>query len=90
MTGVGWDGRTCPTHSEPVASARVSAVRRPEVSDVEEAVPEVVAEQGIGTLHRVRDGDGAVRIVEVHRADMPWGRPPCRVQLQNLASDQAR
>jgi len=42
----------------------------------EEAVLEVVAEQGIGTLYRVRDSDGAVRLVEVHRHDMPWGRPP--------------
>lgn len=42
----------------------------------EETLLEVVAEQRIGTLYRVRDDDGGVRTVEVHRADMPWGRPP--------------
>lgn len=43
---------------------------------IEDALLEVVAEQRIGTLYRVRDEAGAVRVVEVHRADMPWGRPP--------------
>lgn len=43
---------------------------------LEEALLEVVAEQRIGTLYRVRDDTGAVRLVEVHRPDMPWGRPP--------------
>ena len=42
----------------------------------EETLLEVIAEQRIGTLYRVRDDDGAVRTVEVHRTDMPWGRPP--------------
>jgi len=42
----------------------------------EETLLEVVAEQHIGTLYRVRDEDGLVRTVEVHRTDMPWGRPP--------------
>lgn len=43
---------------------------------IEEALLEVIAEQRIGTLYRVRDDSGAVQLVEVHRADMPWGRPP--------------
>lgn len=43
---------------------------------IEEALLEVIAEQRIGTLYRVRDDTGAARLVEVHRADMPWGRPP--------------
>lgn len=43
---------------------------------VEEALLEVVAEQRIGTLYRVRDDGGEARLVEVHRPDMPWGRPP--------------
>lgn len=43
---------------------------------LQEALLEVVAEQRIGTFYRVRDDDGTVRLVEVHRTDMPWGRPP--------------
>lgn len=43
---------------------------------IEETVLEVVAEQEIGTQYRVRDDSGEIRLVEVHRADMPWGRPP--------------
>jgi hypothetical protein len=43
---------------------------------VEETVLEVVAEYDIGTLYPVRDEDGSVELVEVHRRDMPWGRPP--------------
>ena len=42
----------------------------------EETLLGVVAEQRIGTFYRVRDDDGAVRTAEVHRTDMPWGRPP--------------
>lgn len=40
---------------------------------LEETVLEVVAEQGIGTVHPVRRADGHVDLVEVHREDMPWG-----------------
>lgn len=43
---------------------------------LEETVLEVVAEQRIGTVYPVRHSDGQVELVEVHRADMPWGRPP--------------
>lgn len=43
---------------------------------IEETLLEVVAEQRIGTMYRVQDDDGAFRLVEVYRADMPWGRPP--------------
>jgi mannose-6-phosphate isomerase-like protein (cupin superfamily) len=41
-----------------------------------ETVLEVVAEQRIGTLFPVRRRGGGVEPVEVHRPDMPWGRPP--------------
>jgi uncharacterized RmlC-like cupin family protein len=41
-----------------------------------ETVLEVVAEQGIGTVYPVRSADGGLELVEVHRRDMPWGRPP--------------
>jgi hypothetical protein len=40
----------------------------------EETLPEVVAEQRIGTFYRVRDDDGVLRMVEVHRTDMQWVR----------------
>jgi mannose-6-phosphate isomerase-like protein (cupin superfamily) len=43
---------------------------------VRETVLEVVAEYDIGTLYPVRADTGKVELVEVHRADMPWGRPP--------------
>jgi len=43
---------------------------------LEETVLEVVAEQRIGTVYPVRSADGATELVEVHRRDMPWGRPP--------------
>jgi quercetin dioxygenase-like cupin family protein len=43
---------------------------------LEETVLEVVAQQRIGTVFPVRDEDGRVELVEVHRMDMPWGRPP--------------
>ena len=43
---------------------------------LEETVLEVVAQQRIGTVFPVRDEDGCVELVEVHRMDMPWGRPP--------------
>lgn len=42
----------------------------------EETQLEVIAEQRIGTFYRVRDDSDGVRTVEVHRTDMPWGRPP--------------
>ena len=41
-----------------------------------ETVLEVLAEYDIGTLYAVRSGHGATELVEVHRQDMPWGRPP--------------
>jgi hypothetical protein len=41
-----------------------------------ETVLEVVAEYDIGTLYPVRGADGSIELVEVHRPDMPWGRPP--------------
>jgi mannose-6-phosphate isomerase-like protein (cupin superfamily) len=41
-----------------------------------ETVLEVVAQQRIGTVFPVRRQDGRVELVEVHRTDMPWGRPP--------------
>lgn len=41
-----------------------------------ETVLEVVAEYDIGTLYPVQDETGGRRLVEVHRRDMPWGRPP--------------
>jgi mannose-6-phosphate isomerase-like protein (cupin superfamily) len=41
-----------------------------------ETVLEVVAEQRIGTVFPVRHADGRVQEIEVHRTDMPWGRPP--------------
>jgi uncharacterized RmlC-like cupin family protein len=41
-----------------------------------ETVLEVVAQQRIGTVFPVRRQDGRVELVEVHRMDMPWGRPP--------------
>jgi hypothetical protein len=43
---------------------------------VEDTVLEVVAEQRIGTVFPVRRPGGGVELVEVHRKDMPWGRPP--------------
>lgn len=43
---------------------------------LEETVLEVVAEYDIGTLYPVTGHDGQVKLVEVHRPDMPWGRPP--------------
>jgi mannose-6-phosphate isomerase-like protein (cupin superfamily) len=43
---------------------------------LEETVLEVVAQQRIGTVFPVRREDGRVELVEVHRTDMPWGRPP--------------
>lgn len=43
---------------------------------VTETVLEVVAEYDIGTLYPVTSGRGDVELVEVHRADLPWGRPP--------------
>lgn len=43
---------------------------------IEEAVLEVVAEYDIGTLYPVSGEDGRVGLIEVHRPDMPWGRPP--------------
>jgi hypothetical protein len=39
-------------------------------------VLEVVAEYGIGTLYPVTRARAEVELVEVHRHDMPWGRPP--------------
>lgn len=42
---------------------------------VTETVLEVVAEYDIGTLYPVT-GDDGVELVEVHRHDLPWGRPP--------------
>lgn len=42
----------------------------------EETQLEVIAEQRIGTFYRIRDDNDSVRTVEVHRTDMPWGRPP--------------
>jgi len=43
---------------------------------VEETVLEVVAEYDIGTFYPVRSGAAGVELVEVHRPDLPWGRPP--------------
>jgi quercetin dioxygenase-like cupin family protein len=43
---------------------------------LENTVLEVVAEQRIGTVFPVRRPGGGVELVEVHRPDMPWGRPP--------------
>jgi len=43
---------------------------------IEETVLEVAAEQRIGTVYPVRATDGEMELVEVHRQDMPWGRPP--------------
>ena len=43
---------------------------------LEETVLEVVAQQRIGTVFPVRRRDGRMELVEVHRRDMPWGRPP--------------
>jgi mannose-6-phosphate isomerase-like protein (cupin superfamily) len=43
---------------------------------LEETVLEVVAEQRIGTVYPVRADEGGWELVEVHRHDMPWGRPP--------------
>ena len=43
---------------------------------LEETVLEVVAEQRIGTVYPVRATGGGWELVEVHRQDMPWGRPP--------------
>ncbi len=41
-----------------------------------ETVLEVIAEYDIGTLYPVLDADAGVTLTEVHRQDMPWGRPP--------------
>ena len=41
-----------------------------------ETVLEVVAEYDIGTIYPVVSRGGQVSFVEVHRRDMPWGRPP--------------
>lgn len=41
-----------------------------------EIVLEVVAEYDIGTLYAVSSGRGEVELVEVHRAELPWGAPP--------------
>jgi hypothetical protein len=35
-----------------------------------------VAEYDIGTLYPVTSAREEVELVEVHRHDMPWGRPP--------------
>jgi uncharacterized RmlC-like cupin family protein len=43
---------------------------------IEETVLEVVAEQRIGTVYPVRTAGPEWELVEVHRRDMPWGRPP--------------
>jgi quercetin dioxygenase-like cupin family protein len=43
---------------------------------LEETVLEVVAEQRIGTVYPVQNAEGSTELVEVHRRDMPWGRPP--------------
>ena len=43
---------------------------------LEETVMEVVAEYDIGTLYPVTGASGSVELVEVHRPDLPWGRPP--------------
>jgi len=51
-----------------------------------ETVLEVVAEYDIGTLYPVRSATGGVELVEVHRPDMPWGRPP--PDGQNWTSDE--
>lgn len=53
---------------------------------VTETVLEVVAEYDIGTLYPVTADSGEVELVEVHRADMPWGRPPR--QGQGWTSDE--
>jgi mannose-6-phosphate isomerase-like protein (cupin superfamily) len=42
----------------------------------EQAVIEVVAEQGMGSWIPVRDDSGARRLVEVHRAGVPFDRDP--------------
>ncbi len=41
-----------------------------------ETVLEVVAEYEIGTFYPVATVEGGFEMVEVHRPDMPWGRPP--------------
>ena len=51
-----------------------------------ETVLEVVAEYDIGTLYPVRSAFGEVELIEVHRPDMPWGRPP--PDGQNWTSDE--
>jgi quercetin dioxygenase-like cupin family protein len=43
---------------------------------VTETVLEVVAEYDIGTLYPVIAPGGQAELVEVHRPDLPWGRPP--------------
>lgn len=45
-----------------------------------ETLLEVVAEYDIGTLYPVRADGDIVDLVEVHRRDMPWGRPPAADQ----------
>jgi quercetin dioxygenase-like cupin family protein len=42
----------------------------------EEALIEVIAEQGMGSFYSVRSPDGDVRLVEVFRAGVPWERDP--------------
>ena len=39
------------------------------------ALLEVIGEQGCGTSFAVRDDEGAVEWVEVHRPELPWDRP---------------
>jgi hypothetical protein len=41
-----------------------------------ETVLEVIAEHDISTYYLVRGPDGAVRLEEAVRADMPWSPPP--------------
>ncbi len=47
---------------------------------VTETVLEVIAEYDIGTFYPVTIEGGDVELREVHRPDMPWGRPPSEGQ----------
>lgn len=57
---------------------------------LEETVLEVVAEQRMGAVYPVRRPGGHTDLVEVHRKDMPWGRPPPEGTSWTLDTDMRR
>jgi quercetin dioxygenase-like cupin family protein len=54
-----------------------------------EAVMEFIAEQNMGSFFTVRTSTGAVEKIEVHRAEIPWDRPPPDGQAHTSAEEMA-